>query len=65
MPFLGFLKYSGLMGTGFAPPKITGEPENAKKAGSRIVIIKSICLIGFRVSRPSSKAVLSPNKRAM
>lgn len=53
---LGFLKLSGLIGTGFPHPKC------AKI--KHIVPIKSRCAIGFMVSRPCILAVWSPNLSA-
>ena len=37
IPFLGFLKLRGLMGTGFAQPKTTGDCIMTSKIGTKIV----------------------------
>ncbi len=53
---LGFRKYIGLIGTGFAQPK--------RNRNRLIVPIKSKCFKGFNVSRPADFAVGSPNRKA-
>lgn len=69
-PFLIFLKFKGLTGTGFAQASIGpgGVPVSIAgikiKAGRRIVPIGSICGSGFRVNLPALWAVVSPNFKA-
>jgi hypothetical protein len=53
---LGLLKYRGLMGTGFAHPKLKRKREIAPRG--------SIWLTGFRVSLRAFLAVGSPRKKA-
>jgi hypothetical protein len=53
---LGLLKYKGLMGTGFAHPKLKRKREIAPRG--------SIWLMGFRVSLRAFLAVGSPRKNA-
>jgi hypothetical protein len=56
----GFLKFLILTGTGFAQP-IMKPPEIKVNKGIITLPNKSRCLIGFKVSRPLSLAVGSPN----
>jgi hypothetical protein len=60
MPFLGSLKLAGLIGTGFAYPKMT-PPNIINMSGIITVPMGSICLIGFSVNRPMNLAVGSPS----
>jgi len=64
MSFFGSLKCIGFIGTGFAAPKITGEPEMSKSTGSAMLIIGSRWGMGLRVSRPITLAVGSPSLSA-
>ena len=63
--FLGSLKWMGLIGTGFAAPKIIGEPEKTKSAGIITLMTGSICGRGFKVKRPRIFAVGSPSLNAV
>ena len=56
-PRLKLVKFKGLTGTGFAQPKRIGEPVKIKRAGSKIVPIRSIWGIGFKVNLPARSAV--------
>ncbi len=56
MSDLGFLKYRGLTGTGFAQPKLKRKRHTAPSG--------SMCLSGLRVSRPMALAVGSPREKA-
>lgn len=58
------LRLKGSIGTGFAAPKITGEPDKIKISGSKILIIGSIWGFGLSVNLPASLAVGSPNRSA-
>src|SRR5207244_11931723 len=60
----GFLKLRGFTGVGFAQPN-TGMCANKAIAGSKIVPIGSMCLMGLRVMRPSMLAVGSPRRFAI
>ncbi len=60
----GLRKLKGLTGTGFAQPKTKPVPVRIKNAGNRIVPIGSIWLIGFKLTRPSTRAVGSPSLSA-
>lgn len=62
--FLPSFKLKGSIGTGFAAPKITGDPESIRSRGSAILIMGSICFWGFKVRRPKSLAVGSPSLSA-
>ena len=62
--FLPSFRLNGSIGTGFAAPKITGEPDSIKARGRRMLIKRSMCFFGFKVSRPASLAVGSPNLSA-
>ena len=62
--FLPSLRLNGSTGTGFAPPKIMGEPERIRARGSKIVINMSMCGRGSSVSLPASRAVGSPKRSA-
>lgn len=64
MSFLPSFKLNGSIGTGFAAPKITGEPDSIKARGSKMLIKGSMCFFGFKVSRPASLAVGSPKRSA-
>lgn len=57
-------RLNGSIGTGFAAPKITGEPERTSIRGKRMLIKGSICFLGFKVSLPARLAVGSPNLSA-
>lgn len=59
--FLPSLKLNPSTGTGFAAPKITGEPDSIKIKGKAILIIGSIWGLGSRVNLPKSFAVGSPS----
>ncbi len=59
-----FLKLRGSTGVGFAHPNI-GKWLNARIAGSRTVPTGSMCLMGFNVTRPSMRAVGSPQREAI
>ena len=61
MSFRPSFRLNGSTGTGFAAPKITGEPEIIKRRGRRTLINGSMCFLGFRVSLPASLAVGSPS----
>jgi len=63
--FLPSFKLNGSIGTGFAAPK-TKAPlvEMYITRGKRMVIIGSMCFLGFKVSRPASLAVGSPKRSA-
>ena len=63
-PHSPYFTRAGLKGTGFAPPNI-GPPLIAKMIGRSIVRNGSICLIGFKLNRPSSFAVSSPSMYAV
>jgi len=58
------LKLNGSTGTGFAAPKITGDPETIKISGRRMLINGSMCFLGSSVSLPASLAVGSPSLSA-
>ena len=60
----GDRRFCMLTGTGFAQP-MSGRPEYSASSGKTTVPIRSMCLKGFRVSRPSSRAVGSPNRSAV
>ena len=62
--FLPSFKLKGSTGTGFAPPKITGDPPKISISGKSIVIKGSIWRLGSRVSLPKSLAVGSPSLSA-
>lgn len=62
--FLPSFRLKGSIGTGFAAPKITGEPDKSNIRGSKILIKGSICFFGLSVSRPASLAVGSPKRSA-
>lgn len=64
MSFLPSLRLNGSIGTGFAAPKITGEPEKIRRSGRRMLIKGSIWLWGLSVKRPESLAVGSPSLSA-
>lgn len=64
MSFLPSCRLNSSTGTGFAAPKITGEPERIKSAGKIILIIGSMCFLGSSVSLPASRAVGSPSLSA-
>jgi hypothetical protein len=62
MSLLGFLKFIGFIGTGFAYPKTNWPFVNIISInGINIVPIGSIWAIGFSVSLPIILAVGSPN----
>lgn len=62
--FLPSWRLNGSIGTGFAPPKITGDPPTNSNNGIRIVIIGSMCDLGSNVNRPASRGVGSPSLSA-
>lgn len=62
--FLPSFRLNGSTGTGFAAPKITGEPDKIKISGNAMLITGSIWFLGFRVSLPKSLAVGSPSRSA-
>lgn len=62
--FNGFLKLYGLTGTGFAQPNTKPVPEKMRSAGSKTVPTRSMCFMGFRVTRPAYLAVGSPKRSA-
>ncbi len=64
MSRLGLRRFSQLTGTGLAQPKMN-PPAISRMAGTSTVPIGSMCLIGFRVSRPIISAVGSPRRRAI
>lgn len=64
MSFRPSLRLNGSTGTGFAAPKITGEPERIKIRGRAILIKGSMCFLGLRVSLPDNLAVGSPRRSA-
>lgn len=57
-------KLKGSTGTGFAAPKITGDPLKIKRNGRIILIHRSIWGFGLRVSLPIRRAVGSPSLSA-
>ncbi len=57
-------RLKGSTGTGFAAPKITGEPLIRSIIGNRMLIRGSMCFRGFNVNRPISRAVGSPSLSA-
>lgn len=59
--FLGFLRLKGSIGTGLAAPIMIGEPVVRRISGRRMLVTGSIWGIGFKVNRPESLAVGSPN----
>ena len=62
---LRFLNKLGLIGTGFAQPKAKLKCEMTKiTMGTKMVPIRSICLMGFMERRPSALAVESPQRAA-
>lgn len=65
-PHFWSLKFKGLIGTGFAQPKIGPLPKVAanKIKGSKIVPKGSMCFKGFKLNLPISRAVLSPKDKA-
>src|SRR3989344_9151592 len=66
VPHFWSLKLKGLTGTGFAQPKMGPWPAVAinNNKGNKIVPKGSICFKGFKVKRPASLAVVSPNFKA-
>ncbi len=60
-PNSSYFTLFGLKGTGLAA-KIGGKPSKISTTGSNIVVTRSICLSGFRLSRPCSSAVVSPSQ---
>ena len=58
-------KLLGLKGTGLAQPKTKLAPEATNKTGNKIEPNISICGKGFKVRRPKSLAVVSPNSLAI
>ena len=62
LSLLGFFKYKGLNGTGFAQPNKTGLLIKKRVNGKRNEPKKSRCFIGFKVSRPAFLAVGSPKR---
>ena len=61
IPLFGLRRLLKFTGTGFAAPSITGLPTNIKKSGSNTEPNGSICGNGFKVIRPSTRAVSSPS----
>ena len=65
IPFLGFVKFEGLMGTGFAYPKVKGYPAwvviSKSVMGTIIVPKGSICAKGLNVNLRDILGVGSPN----
>lgn len=61
----GFLKFTGLTGTGFAQPIRKLEFDKIKNNGTMMVPTMSICGIGLKVKRPAYFAVGSPHFNAM
>ena len=64
MSFLPSFRLKGSIGTGFAAPKITGDPDRISIRGSKILIRGSMWFLGLRVSLPASLAVGSPKRSA-
>lgn len=64
MSFLPSFRLNGSIGTGFAAPNITGEPDNMRRRGSKTLMKGSICFLGFKVNLPASFAVGSPKRSA-
>ena len=62
--FLPSLKLKGSTGTGLAAPIIIGDPDMRRIRGRAILIIGSICFLGFNVSLPAKRAVGSPRRSA-
>ena len=62
-PCLLFLRLYGLYGTGLAQPNVN--PAREVIRGTMIEPIGSMCLSGFKVNRPESRAVGSPSRSAM
>ena len=62
LSLLGFFKYKGLNGTGFAQPNKTGLLIKKSANGKRNEPKKSRCLSGFKVRRPEFLAVGSPKR---
>src|SRR3569623_1406828 len=60
---LGWRRFSTVMGTGLAQPKIT-PPARISTSGTSTVPMGSMCFKGLRVRRPSIIAVGSPSLRA-
>lgn len=58
------LRLNGSTGTGFAAPKIIGEPETIRRRGSKILMKGSMCFLGLRVNLPINLAVGSPKRSA-
>src|SRR5437870_5678933 len=56
----GFLRFAHWIGTGFAQPSTIGEWNRARAAGSKRDPNGSTCGSGLSVSRPRSRAVVSP-----
>ena len=65
IPHLRLRKFRKSTGTGLAAPKRMGELTNSKNAGNKIEPNKSMCGTGFKVSRPASRAVVSPSLSAI
>jgi hypothetical protein len=61
IPHSRHLRLAELTGTGLAPPK-TGAFNKYKMTGTIIDMYGSIFLMGFKVRRPASLAVLSPSQ---
>jgi len=66
VPHFWSWKLKGLMGTGFAQPKIGPWPKvkMSKIKGRKMVPTGSMCFRGFKVRRPASFAVGSPKDKA-
>ena len=67
-PYFLSRKLKGLIGTGFAQPKIIPLPAKIAKIikirGRKTEPIISKCFMGFNVNLPASRAVVSPNSKA-
>src|SRR3569623_191119 len=63
MSRLGWRRFSTVMGTGLAQPKIT-PPARISTSGTSTVPMGSMCFKGLRARRPSIIAVGSPSLRA-
>jgi len=62
--FLPSRSIIGLTGTGFAAPKMIGDPDITRSKGTRIVMMGSMWGIGLSVILPARRAVGSPRRSA-